>query len=83
MADSTESIRKELVAEINAQPGSREYLEAKHGQVWDTGQLSDDFEVLGFMAPVVVVRRRSDGVKGSLFFQHSPRFYYGFEPHTK
>ena len=56
MADSTESIRKEMVAEINAQPGSREYLEAKHGQVWDTGQLSDDFDVIGFMAPVVVVR---------------------------
>jgi hypothetical protein len=29
----------------------------------------------------VVVRRRSDGVKGSLYFQHNPRFYYGFEPH--
>jgi hypothetical protein len=80
MADSTESIRKEMVAEINAQPGSREYLEAKHGQVWDTGQLSDDFVVLGFMAPVVVVRRRSDGVKGSLFFQHSPRFSMGSDP---
>jgi hypothetical protein len=83
MADSTESIRKEMIAEINAQPGSRENLEAKHGQVWDTGQLSDDFEVIGFMAPVVVVIRRFDRQKGSLFFQHSPRFYYGFEPHTK
>jgi hypothetical protein len=25
-----------MVAEINAEPGSREYLEAKHGQVWGT-----------------------------------------------
>ena len=33
------------------------------------------------MAPLVVVRRKSDGVKGSLMFQHSPRFYFGFEPH--
>jgi hypothetical protein len=70
-----------MLAEINHQPGSREYLEAKHGQVWDTSQLSEDFEVLGFMAPVVVVRRRSDGQKGSLYFQHSPRFCFGFEPH--
>ena len=70
-----------MVAEINAQPGSREYLEAKHGQVWTTSELSDDFDVIGFMAPVVVVIRKSDGQKGSLFFQHSPRFYYGFEPH--
>ena len=63
MTDPTESIRREMLAEINAAPGSREYLEHKHGQVWDTGQLQDDFEVLGFMAPVVVVRRRADGVK--------------------
>ncbi len=83
MTDSTESIRKEMVAEINAEPGSREYLEAKHGQVWNTSKLSDDFDVIGFMAPVVVVTRKSDNQKGSLFFQHSPRFYYGFEPHKK
>lgn len=83
MTDQTESIRKEMVAEINAQPGSREYLEARHGQVWTTSELSDDFDVIGFMAPVVVVIRKSDSQKGSLFFQHSPRFYYGFEPHSK
>jgi hypothetical protein len=81
MTDPTENIRRKLLVEINAQPGSREYLEAQHGQVWDTQQLSDDFEVLGFMAPLVVVRRKSDGVKGSLMFQHSPRLYFGFEPH--
>jgi len=41
-----------------------------------------NFDVLGFMAPVVVVRRKSDGQKGSLFFQHHPRFYFGFEAPT-
>ena len=81
MTDETEDIRKLMIAQINAAPGSREYLEHKHGQVWDTGQLSEEFEVLGFMAPIVVARRRSDGVKGSLMFQASPRFYFGFEPH--
>ena len=49
--------------------------------MWSTDQLSDDFEVLGFMAPLVVVRRRSDGRKGSLEFQHGPRFYFNFQPH--
>ena len=78
MNDETESIRREMVAEINAQPGGREALEAAHGQVWDTAQLAADFEVLGFMAPFVIVRRKSDGKKGSLEFQHHPRFYYGF-----
>jgi hypothetical protein len=37
--------------------------------------------VVGFTAPYVVVRRRSDGKKGSLEFQHDPRFYFGFSPH--
>jgi hypothetical protein len=81
MIDETETIRRQLVAEINAVPGSRQFLEAQHGQVWDTQQLSDDFDVIGFAAPLVVVRRRSDGVKGSLMFQANPRFYFGFEPH--
>ena len=70
-----------MLAAINTQPGSREYLEHKHGQVWDTQQLSDDFEVMGFMAPLVVVRRKFDNQKGSLMFQASPRFYFGFEAH--
>jgi hypothetical protein len=81
MTDPTESIRRRMLADINAAPGSREYLEAKHGQVWDTDQLQEDFEVPGFAAPLVVVRRCSDGVKGSLMFQANPRFYFGFEPH--
>lgn len=79
MSDPTESIRRELLTTINAEPGSRAALEAEHGQVWDTRQLGEDFDVLGFMAPVVVVRRKSDGRKGSLFFQHSPRFYFDFK----
>lgn len=82
MSDPTEAIRRQQVAEINARPGSREHLEAEHGQVWDTSQLQEDFEVLGFLAPYVVVRRRADGQKGSLLFQHSPRLYYGFQPDT-
>ena len=83
MSDATEPIRRERLAEINAQPGSREALEAQYGQVWDTAQLTEYFEVIGFMAPFVVVRRRADGVKGSLEFQHNPRFYFNFAPDTK
>jgi len=80
MSDPTASIRRNTVAEINAEPGSREYLEAKHGQVWDTSQLQEEFEVLGFMAPLVVARRRSDGTRGSLMFQANPRFYFSWSP---
>ena len=81
MIDETETIRRNLVATINAEPGSREYLEAQHGQVWDTNQLQEDFTVLGFMSPMIAVIRKSDGIKGSLFFQHRPRFYFNFQPH--
>ena len=79
--DETEAARREQLAEINAAPGSREALEAKHGQVWSTDELTRDFTVLGFMAPVIAVVRKSDNQKGSLYFQGSPRFYFSFEPH--
>jgi hypothetical protein len=81
MIDPTEAVRRERLAEINAEPGNRAALEAQHGKVWTTDQLSDEFEVVGFMAPLVVVRRKADGVKGSLEFQHQPRMYFNFQPH--
>ena len=81
MTDSTEPIRRERLVEINSQPGKREALEAQYGQVWTTDELSVDFEVIGFSAPLVVVRRKADGVKGSLEFQHQPRYYFNFKPH--
>lgn len=79
MSNVADKLREELVQEINAEPGSREYLEAKHGQVWDTTQMQEDFEAIGFAAPYVVVRRRSDGQLGSLTFQARPRFYFSFQ----
>ena len=83
MSDPTEDIRRQHLAEINAASGSREALEAQHGKVYDTQELASEFEVLGFQAPYIVVRRRSDGVLGSMAFQHQPRFYFGFQPHDK
>lgn len=77
--DSTESIRQSMTAEINAEQAAREILEDKYGRVWDTREMTESFSVQGFMAPFVVVRRLSDGVRGTLMFQHSPRFYFSFE----
>lgn len=85
MLDETENMRRELVAQTNSAVESqspdaeRKRLEAQYGQVWNTQELSKDFEVIGFAAPFVVVRRRADGAKGSLQFQHSPRFYFAFQ----
>lgn len=80
MADQTETIRRSMTKAINAEPGSRENLEARYGDVWDTQELQEHFTVLGFCAPFVVATRNSDGVKGSLLYQHSPRFYRSFKP---
>ena len=79
MSDPTETIRRQRLAEINGEPGSREALEAQHGQVWSTDELCQEFEVIGFMAPLVAVRHRSDGRKGSFEFQHHPRFLFNFQ----
>jgi hypothetical protein len=78
MPDDTEPFRRKRLVKINAEPGSREALEAQHGQVWNTEELSQDFEVIGFLASLVVVRRKNDSKKGSLEFQHGPRFYFSF-----
>jgi hypothetical protein len=42
--------------------------------------MTRDFQVVGYAAPFVVVRRRSDGQLGTLEFTHSPRTYFGFMP---
>lgn len=78
--DPTEMTRRSMVQAININAGERERLEAEHGQVWDTQQLQADFEVIAFAAPLIVVRERSTGRMGSLFFQHSPRLYWAFTP---
>ena len=76
--DVTENIRRELAQNINEDPDPRALLKAKHGNVWDTTEMQKEFSVTGFAAPFVVVTRKSDGKTGSLMFQHSPRFYFGW-----
>jgi hypothetical protein len=80
MSDPTEATRRTMTAEINSKQAERERLEAEHGQVWNTSEMQKDFTAIGFMAPFIVVKRKSDGVKGSLMFQHDPRFYFAFNP---
>lgn len=77
--DDTENIRRSMQQKINSIAGDRTTLEQQYGQVWDTEQLGRDFDVIGFMAPFIVVQRKSDGRKGSLMFQHDPRFYFNFK----
>jgi hypothetical protein len=39
-----------------------------------------DFTVIRFMAPYVLVVRKSDGVRGTLEFTHRPRVCFNFQP---
>ena len=61
--------------EINAD-GS--YSHEDWPQVWGPDEFRDDFQVIGFAAPLAVVRRKKDGLRGTVLFQHNPRFYFGF-----
>jgi len=87
LTDPTESIRRSQQAAINAEATEiakvsadpRVELEARYGQLWDTREMGAEFSVSGFAAPYVVVTRQSDGVKGTLMFSHSPRFYHSFQ----
>lgn len=79
MSDPTEQVRKQRVAEINSENNTRQTLEEKHGQVWNTDEMQEEFDAIGFMAPLIVVSRKSDGVKGSLEFSHNPRYYFNWQ----
>jgi len=84
MPDETEEARRILVNAINSNVESdnenkeRKRLEDIHAQVWTTDEVQKDFEITGFLAPFCTARRKSDNVKGTLMFQHRPRFYFGF-----
>lgn len=73
--DPTEAIRREMIA--SGQP-ARDAAAAD--RKWTTDELQEEFEVIGFLAPFVVVRRRADGMKGSMEFTHMPRMYFNFVP---
>jgi hypothetical protein len=85
--DEMQEIRRQMVAAVNSavessDPDSeRKRLQAQYGRVWDTSELRRDFEIVGFSAPYVVVRRKFDGHQASLEFQRRPRFYFNLVQH--
>jgi hypothetical protein len=73
MKDPTETLRREMLA--TGQPDA-DFASAE--TCWTTDQLREAFEVISFAAPFAVVRRKSDGVVGTVEFTHAPRFYFNF-----
>jgi hypothetical protein len=72
--DQTEQVRREMIEMDYPQAVSE-----KTEQHWTTEELSRDFTVQGFMAPFVIVKRKSDGKVGTMMFTHEPRSYFRFE----
>jgi hypothetical protein len=73
--DPTENVRMVMLA-----TGHPQRAAAEAERKLTTEELRAEYDVLGFLAPIVVVRRKSDGVKGSMEFTHNPRFYFNFVP---
>ena len=78
MKDPTEAFRRNMLE--TGQP-ARELEQAT--ERWDTDQVREEFEVHSFLAPFVFVTRKKDGVKGTLTFTHSPRWYFNFTPENE
>lgn len=75
MSDPTEDIRRAMVPTMPAELQAR----LDEGEkVWTTDEMTAEFTPDGFLAPLIVVRRKSDGVRGTLMFAHSPRYYFGW-----
>ena len=76
--DRTETFRRRRLTELN--PGrDRAELERRFGKVWGPVELAEEFEVVAFLAPYVVVNLKADGKQGSLEFQNEPRLYFNWE----
>ena len=79
MSQLTDLLRQQMVE--SGQP--QKDLAADDEQKWTTAEMTAEFDVLGFQAPFVVVRRKSDGKRGTLEFTHSPRTYFGWRAHDE
>jgi len=61
----------------------REGLEHQYGTVWSTEEVTREFEITGFLAPRCSAIHKETGIKGTLQFTHSPRFYFNFIPRSE
>lgn len=77
--DSTQS--KQLINASTSSDDLRAKLAEKHGadNVFNTVEATDKFAFEAFMAPFALVKRKSDGARGTLEFTHSPRYYFDFK----
>ena len=63
-----------------AYPDVFQAIQEEGGECWSTEEVTQEFDILGFMAPFCVAVRISTGEKGALAFVHRPRIYYAWRP---
>ncbi len=71
--DTKEQVLEELKVKY---PEIHQAIQDDGGECWTTDELQEDFEVLGFMAPACIVRKRETKEKGTVLFVHAPRVYF-------
>ncbi|GAF71108.1 unnamed protein product [marine sediment metagenome] len=54
-------------------------LVKQYGEVLNTAELQEKYEVSGFGYGMVFVKDKATGKKGAMDFDHMPRFYYNFQ----
>ena len=69
-------IEEQLKAEVESKLKAE--VESKYGEALTTSEATDKYSFKSFLAPIVFVTRKSDGVDGTLEFTHRPRFYFKF-----
>lgn len=83
MSDPVDKLRlgRRYTLNVEQHCDTRQEAEHLYGRVWDPEQLAEYFEVVGFLSPYAIVRRKSDGRLGSLEYQHDPRWYFAWSEH--
>lgn len=63
-------------------PNSGHELESPCRRVWTAEEFAREFELLGLLVSPVIVRRKSDGMKGTIHFEGNLRVFFDFQPET-
>ena len=51
-------------------------------RVWTAEAFAREFELLGLLISPAIIRRKSDGLKGTIRFEGNPRVFFDFQPET-
>ena len=61
-------------------PQSNQEPESPCRRVWTAEEFAREFELLGLLVSPAIVRRKVDGMKGTIRFEGCPRVFFDFQP---